>query len=90
MTGHASALVHQCDHSGIETVLPFAIGSMLVNAGLDFDIENLVNSMPSDNTLQRCVEQNTTNTMILTRDSVVANLIIFLSADKGNKKVIRA
>ena len=46
--------------------------------------------MPSNNTIQRCVKQNTKNAMILTRDSVAANPTVFVPADKGNKNIIRA
>ena len=44
-------------------MLPFAIGSLLANAGVEFKIEDIVNSQPSDNTIQRCVEKNTANTI---------------------------
>ena len=66
MIGFASSIVPQCGHNGIATVLPFAIGSLLANAGVEFKVEELVNSQPSNKTIQQCVEQNAVNTMILT------------------------
>ena len=86
MIGCASSIVPQCGHYGIATVLPFAIGSLLANAGVEFKVEDIVNSQPSNITIQQCVEQNAVNTMILTRDSICKNPNIYVSADKGNKK----
>ena len=48
----ASSLVPQCGHSGIADGLPFAIGSLFASAGVKFNVEEVVNSHPSDNTIQ--------------------------------------
>ena len=86
MIGYASSLVPQCGHSGVAATLPFMIGSLFANAGLKFDVNEIVNSQPSDKKIQKCVEQNAVNTMIRTRDSIRRNPNIYVSADKGNKK----
>ena len=86
MIGCASSIVPLCGHYGIATVLPFAIGSLLANAGVEFKVEDIVNSQPSNITIQQCVEQNAVNTMILTPDSICKNPNLYVSADKGNKK----
>ena len=64
-------------------MLLFSIGSLFVNAGDEFNTAEIINSQPSDNTIQKCVEKNAVNAMLLTRDSIQKNPNIFLSADKG-------
>ena len=86
MIGYASSLVPQYDHYGIVAMLLFEIWSLFANTGVKFNIEEVINSQPSDNTIQRFVEQNAVNTMILTRDNIQNSPNIYVSADKGNKK----
>ena len=66
MLGFASSLVPQCGHAGIATILPLAIGSVLTNAGIDINSGELVDSQPSGQSIQRFVEQNAANTLLLT------------------------
>ena len=65
------------------------IGSLFANAGVDFNAEEIVNSQPSDNTIQRFVEKNAVNTMILIHDIIRVYPNICVSANKIAKKVIR-
>ena len=41
MIGFASSLVPQCGHSGISTVMPLAIGSILATTGIDIKVAAL-------------------------------------------------
>mgnify|MGYP003321216558 FL=1 len=86
MLGFASSLVPQCGHAGIATILPLAIGSVLTNAGIDINSRELVASQPSGQSIQRFVEQNAANTLLLIQESLKNVSSIFISADKGNKK----
>ena len=86
MIGFASSLVPQCGHAGVSTITPILLGSVLANAGIEIENEKLVNSQPSGNSIQRFVEQNALNTLLLTQESIKDNTNVYVSADKGNKK----
>ena len=90
MIGFASLLVPQCGHAGVATILPILIASVFANAGIEIDSKKLVNSQPSDKSIQRFVENNALNTFLLTKESIKANpniyIYIYISVDKGNKK----
>ena len=86
MLGFAASVVPQCGYAGLSTAVPFIIGSLFVNAGVPINTESLVNSQPSDNTVQRLVEKSAVNTIILVQESLRRNQYVYISADKGNKK----
>ena len=86
MLEFTASIVPQCGYSGLSTAIPFIIRSFFVNAGVLINSELLVNSQPSDNTLQRLVEQNTVHAFLLVQDSICKNKCVYISADKGNKK----
>ena len=48
MTGFALSYIPQTGYSDISTVLPFFVGSVLTYAGITFDANKLVNSIPYD------------------------------------------
>ena len=89
MLGFAASVVPQCGYAGLSTAVPFIIGSLFVNAGVPINTESLVNSQPSDNTVQRLVEKSAVNTILLVQESLRRNQYVYISADKGNKKVIK-
>ena len=68
--GVGASLVPQCGYSGLLTVLPFSVGSVLANAGIPIDMELLVNSMPSKDIIKNLVTKNTIDTCILTQESI--------------------
>ena len=86
MLACVTSSVPQCGYSSLSTVIPFVIGSMLSNAGLEVSIENLVNACPSRQKLQDLVTNNAVNTIMLTQYSIVANPHMYIYTGKGNKK----
>ena len=86
MIRFASSLVPQCGHSGMSTVMPLAIRSILANAEIDIRVAKLVTRQPSGQSIQRFFEQNAANTLLLTQEIIQHNPNIFISTDKGNKK----
>ena len=68
--GCGVSLVPQCGYSGLSTILPFTVGSVLANAGITIDVELLVNLMPSKDIIQNLVTKNTIDACILTQESV--------------------
>ena len=65
-----ASLVPQCSYSGLSTVLLFAVGSVLDNACIPIDVELLVNSMPSKDTIQNLVTKNAIDMCILTQENM--------------------
>jgi len=78
MIGFASSLVPQCGYAGVATILPILIASVFANAGIEIDSKKLVNSQPSDKSIQRFVENNALNTFQLTKESIKANPNIYI------------
>ena len=87
MIGFAASLVPQCGYYGLSSIIPFIIGSVFTNGNIPIDSNLLVNSQPLRNTIQRLAEQNVFDTILLTQESIRKNPFIYVSSDKGNKKV---
>lgn len=66
MLGFGAALVPQCGYYGLATVIPFVVGSVFADAGIDFDHKKLIASLPSPQTLQRQVTELAIDTIMLT------------------------
>jgi len=79
-----ASLIPQYRYSGLSTVQPFLIRSVLANAGITISVEMLINSMPSKDTIQNLVTKNVIDTCILTQESVRKDMNAYLSPDKGN------
>ena len=86
MIGFVSYLVPQCGKSGMSTSIPLGIGSILENTRIYIKVTELVTSQPSGQIIQRFVDQNAANTLLVTQESIQHNPNICISADKGNKK----
>ena len=63
--------------------------SVFANAGVNIDHGKLVDSFPSHNEICNLIQANATNTMLLTRESIGVDPCIYISVDKGGKKVIK-
>ena len=55
LMGVSASLVPQSGYSGLATIIPFVVGSGLVNADMPVDIDKLVNSLPWRDTIQNLV-----------------------------------
>ena len=86
LLGMAASLVPQCGLHGIMIILPFCVASVLANAGMKFDIGELVTSQPSREKLLQLVGETAVDTVLLTQKSILDNPILYFSVDKGNKK----
>ena len=53
--GMSASLVPQSGYSGLATIIPFVVGSVLANADIPVDIDKLVNSLPGRDTIQKLV-----------------------------------
>lgn len=73
MLGFAASIVPQCGHSGLSTVTPFIVASVLYNAGIPFDTHHLISSLPSPQKLQSLVTGHAVDTALLTLASINAN-----------------
>ena len=62
------------------------IGSVFVNAGVELDMDKLIESMPSDKTIHTSVTNITVDAIILNQQSIINNPRVYLLVDKGNKK----
>lgn len=86
LLGFGSTLVPQCGYSGFATVLPFVIGSLFANAGINIDMDSVVKSLPQRDKIQDLVTDVAVDNILLTRQSIRKNNNIFFPCDKGNKK----
>ena len=82
----AASFVPQCGYYGLSSVIPFIIGSIFAYSNNPIDNDLLLNSQPSRDTIQRLVEQNVVDTILLTQESIRKIPYIYISFDKGNKK----
>ena len=62
------------------------IGSVFVNAGVELDMDKLIESMPSDKTIYTSVTNTAVDAIILNQQSIINNPRVYLLVDKGNKK----
>lgn len=60
--------------------------SALTNSGIQIDVENIVTSLPSADSIKDAVTEYAVDTTLLMKDSIDANPIVYLAYDKGNKK----
>ena len=65
MLGVCASLVPQCGHSVLAAVIPAVIGNVFANAGVELDMEKLIDNIPSDKTIHTCVTNNAVDTIIL-------------------------
>ena len=72
--------------SGVGTVSPMAVRKILANAGIPFDADKIVDSLPGQDTFGHTVIKNAADTIILTKSSIKLNPYVFISCDKGNTK----
>jgi len=86
MIGFGASIIPKAGYEGIAESLPFFIGSFLSNCGISYNPERLVNSLPSNKTIERAVEDNAVSNILLTQDAIRKNLFVYICADKGNKK----
>ena len=86
LLGAAAAMVPQAGINGVATIIPMVVGAVLENAGIKTNASNLVQSLPSGPRIARMVIQNAANTIMLTKESIQHNPVVFISCDKGNKK----
>ena len=82
----AASMVPQAGMSGVATIIPMIAGAVLENAGIKVKTEDIVRSLPANDTIARMVIQNAADTVMLTKESVKNNPIVYISCDKGNKK----
>ena len=73
-------------YKGIAESLPFFLGSFLLNCGILYNPERLVNSLPSNKTIERAIKDNAVLNILLTQDVIRNNSFVYICADKGNKK----
>ena len=52
LMGVGASLVPQSGYSGLATILPFVVGSVLANTDISVDMDNLVTSLPERDTIQ--------------------------------------
>ena len=79
-------LVPSCSYFGLSTLLPFAVGSVFEDAGIELDKSRLIESLPSSQTLRTLVTETAVDTVLLTRQSLQLNPHVYITCDKGNKK----
>ena len=85
--GTAAAMVPQAGMSGVATIAPMVVAAVLENANIiNINYNDVVQSLPSNNTIARLVIGNAADTVMLTKISIKNNPVVYLSCDKGNKK----
>ena len=62
--GVGASLVPQSGYSGLLTILLFVMGSVLANTNISVDLDNLVNSLPGNDTIQTLVTRNAVDTIL--------------------------
>ena len=82
----AAAMVPQAGMSGVSTIAPMVVAAILHNAGIEISPASIVKSLPSNNAITNMVVNNAADTVILTRESIKRNPVVYISCDKGNKK----
>ena len=84
--GTAASMVPQAGMSGVATIAPIIVGAVLENAGIRINTKVLVHSLPGNDTIANMVVQNAADSIILTKESIQMNPMVYISCDKGNKK----
>ena len=67
-------------------MIPNIIGITFTSAELKLAIDKCIDSIPSDKPIHTSVTNNTIDTILLNQQSIIENLYVYLSVDKGNKK----
>ena len=55
LMGVSASLVPQSGYAGLATIIPFIVGSVLVDANIPVDIDSLVNSLSGRDMIQKLV-----------------------------------
>ena len=91
MLGFTVSLVPQYGYSGLSSVLNFGVGSLFANAGVDFDVDDLVNSLLSGHKIQGLVTKNEVDIVMLTQASIKKTSIftfeLIKEITKGDKNL---
>ena len=66
MLGFAATLTPNTGHSGFASVISLVLGALFQNAGIDVDLESIVESAPCRDKLREWVTENAMDIMILT------------------------
>ena len=82
----AAALSPQLGLSGLATLIPIINASLLADANIPVNVEEMVNSMPSDKALLSMVTKQAAESLLLAKRSIMKNPFVYLACDKGNKK----
>ena len=82
----AASMLPQAGMSGVATVAPMIVCAVLANARINVESKKIISSLPGKDHIARMVVNNAVDAIILTNESITKNPIIYLSADKGNKK----
>ena len=82
----AASMVPQAGMSGVATIIPMIVGAVLENAGIKVKTEDIVQILPVNDTIAHMVIQNASNTVMLTKESIKNNPIVYISCNKENKK----
>ena len=86
MLGYTASMVTQCGYSGSATVIPFIVANLLSNAGIQFDLDQLIASLSSPQEIQSLVTEYEVDTSILTLESINQNPHVYIAMDKWNTK----
>jgi len=76
----------QAGITGVATVAPMVVGSILANAGISFDAYKIVDTLPRRDTFGYMIIKNTADTIILTKSRIKLSPCVLISCDKGNRK----
>ena len=86
MFGLAASMVPQAGMSGVATIAPMIAAGMLANAGLEYDTDLLIESLPGRIAIGDFVVNNAADTIVMMRSAIKSGTRVYLSCDKGNKK----
>ena len=79
-------MVPQAGMNGVATIIPIVVDTVVENAGIKTNAAKVVRSLPSGPTIAKMVIQNAADTIMLMKESIRHNPVVFISCDKGNKK----
>ena len=68
-----------------EKIFPILIAAFMINAGVDFNLKNLVLSSPSAKVVKALVYESAVDSMFITRKEILKEEAkVYLSCDKGH------
>ena len=83
--GVAASMIPQAGMNGIAIVAPIIASAIWANVGVSINTSKIVDRLPGRGAISKMVIRNAVDTVMLTRENIKQNPIVFISCNKGKK-----